>query len=541
MSPQTGVRLAPDTTGPEGVDEEIFAPILQRVMAAETAYLRLGQLTESAPDYQEPELFCRSLLEDVLPPAHFPGPERDRFFAWAVEERTRARLLPVMASQDHLNRGDKPAARRYAERALSVNELDLYAQRLHRLAHGQLEPDLRGRFCSHPFDNFESYPRGEVRFCCPAWLPVPIGNLERQSAEEIWNSRAAQDIRRSILDGSYRYCSRMHCPKITACALPKIEGLSNQEHRGFVASRRTQLARGPRRLVLNHDRSCNLSCPSCRTKMIVARKPERERMNAMADRVLMPLLEHARTVHVTGSGDPFGSAHFRYLLRQIGRKRPPHLRLELQTNGLLLAQSWGELGLEGLVQVLYISIDAARPETYAQVRRGGSFERLLDNLAFVAELRRVGKVGRVRLDFVVQTLNFREMPEAVGLVRRFGFDGLKFQMIRSWNTYSPDEFAWHNIGSPDHPRFAEFLEVLRDPRLCAGLLEFWGFSPIALAALRGRGGAAEAARTIEESDSPAGATEHAGRDDLRMQGSESAERARAAYSAGDLGAGFNTY
>ena len=480
MSPQTGACLGSDPAAPEGAGQGVFAPLLERLMAAEKDYLRLYQLTESAPDYQDPEGFCRRLVEDVLPPAKLPAAARDRFFAWALDERPRARLLPVLASQDHLDRGDKLAARRYAERALSVNELDLYAQRLHRAAHGQPEIDLRGRFCSHPFDNFESYLRGEVRLCCPAWLPVPIGNLERQSAEEIWNSRAAQDIRRSILDGSYRYCSRMHCPKITAGALPAADALTNQEHRGFVASQRTHLARGPRRVVLNHDRSCNLSCPSCRTRMIVARKAERERLNAMADRVLMPLLEHARTVHVTGSGDPFGSAHFRYVLRQIGRRRPPRLRLELQTNGLLLAQSWAELALDGLVHTLSISIDATRPETYARVRRGGRFERLLDNLAFVAERRRAGTIARVRLDFVVQTLNFREMPEAVDLVRRFGFDGLKFQMIRSWNTYSPDEFAEHNIGSPDHPRFTELLEVLRDPRLDVEWVEFWGFPPAAL-------------------------------------------------------------
>jgi len=36
-----------------------------------------------------------------------------------------------------------------------------------------------------------------VFFCCPAWLPVPIGNLETESADEIWNSPAAQEIRGS--------------------------------------------------------------------------------------------------------------------------------------------------------------------------------------------------------------------------------------------------------------------------------------------------------------------------------------------------------
>jgi pyruvate-formate lyase-activating enzyme len=464
-----------------------FRTMLERLLAAESDYLRLGQQTESAPGYVEPRALCRELLASLRREGALGDPKaRAHFFVWAERQKPRSRLLPVLAAEDDLERGDSVCARRRAERALSLNQNDLHAQDLYRRA--QIDPapapDLRGRFCSHPFDNLETTPGGQAYFCCPAWLPVPIGNLEKQTAEEIWNSPAAQDIRRSILDGSYRYCSRMHCPKITGRILPSSDDLTNQEHRSFVARRQTRLVRGPKRLALNHDRSCNLSCPSCRTRMIVARKPEQERLNAMADRVLMPLLERARKVHVTGSGDPFGSAHFRYLLRQIGERRPAGLRLELQTNGLLLAQSWDELGLDGLVDSLSISIDAGRPETYAAVRRGGDFGRLLDNVRFVAGLRAAGRVGRVRLDFVVQTLNFREMPDAVDLVRRFGFDGLKFQMIRSWGTYTPDEFARHNIGSPDHPRFAEFLEVLRDPRLRAGFVEFWGFHSVDVGALQ---------------------------------------------------------
>jgi MoaA/NifB/PqqE/SkfB family radical SAM enzyme len=464
-----------------------FRTMLERLLAAEPDYLRLGRLTESAPGYLEPRAFCRKLLASLRRDGALGEPEeRARFFAWAERQKPRSRLLPVLAAEDHLERGDPASARSRAEQALSLNQNDLHAQDLYRRTQVDPppEPDLRGRFCSHLFDNLETTPGGQAYFCCPAWLPVPIGNLEKQSAEEIWNSPAAQDIRRSILDGSFRYCSRMHCPKITGRQLPRSDDITNQEHRSFVAGRQTRLMRGPKRLALNHDRSCNLSCPSCRTRTIVARKPEQEHQNAMADRVLMPLIERARKVHVTGSGDPFGSAHFRYLLRQIGKRRPVGLRLELQTNGLLLAQSWDELGLDGLVDSLSISIDAARPETYAIVRRGGDFARLFDNLAFVAELRAARRVGRVRLDFVVQTLNFREIPDAVDLVRRFGFDGLKLQMIRSWGTYSPDKFAWHNIGSPDHPRFAEFLEVLRDARLGASFVEFWGFHSVDVAALQ---------------------------------------------------------
>lgn len=464
-----------------------FGAALAVIRAAEPMYLRIGRVTASSGDYQEPAAFCDELLRSALAGAMFAGADaRARFFAWAADAAPRCKLLPVLACTDHLVRGEIRLARMHAKRALSINQNDLHAQALYRrcLLRRPADPDLRGRFCANPFDKLETQPRGDVYFCCPAWLPIPIGNLQTQSTEEIWNSPAAQDIRKSILDGSYRYCSRMHCPKLTGNRLPKTSDVTKGEHRKVIAAGQIRLSRGPRRLVLNHDRSCNLSCPSCRTQLIVARKSEQERMNRMADQVLMPLFATAGKVHITGGGDAFGSAHYRHVLRSISRTRPAHLKVDLQTNGLLMAASWEELELDGLVDRVYVSIDATRASTYAVVRRGGNFERLLDNLAFAAHKRREGQINYVRLDFVVQTLNFREMPEAVELVERFGFDGLKFQMIRSWNTYDPEEFAWHNIGSPDHPQFGELLEVLRDPRLRAGFVEFWGFHSVEPGALR---------------------------------------------------------
>ena len=466
-------------------DEPAFAAALQLVQGREALYLRLMRLTRSAPDYVPAAQFVRQCLAELRGLLGSDEAARvDRFFERAGARLPLARLLPVLAAEHHAACGHRERARSHAAHALCVNQDDLHAQKLERQhrAVRPPEPDLHGRFCANPFDKLETHERGEVYFCCPAWLPTPIGNLNRQSAQEIWNSAAAQDIRRSILDGSYRYCSRMHCPKLSAGTLPQSHELNDPRHRAMARARRTRLDQGPRRLVLNHDRSCNLACPTCRTHVIAAHKKQQAEMNRFAERVILPLLNDAASVHITARGDPFGSAHFRHVIKQIAARRTawPRLRLDLQTNGLLLQQSWAELGLEGLVGTVYVSIDAARAPTYAIVRRGGDFKRLLQNLDFLAGLRRAGRVGRVRLDFVVQALNFREMPEAVELVHRFGFDGIKFQMIRSWNTFAPDEFRRHNVAAAEHPEAAAFRAILRDPRLQASWVEIWGLDDPAL-------------------------------------------------------------
>ena len=100
----------------------------------------------------------------------------------------------------------------------------------------------------------------------------------------------------------------------------------------------------------------------------MARRAEVESLNEMAERVILPLLAGTPRVALTGSGDPFGSQHFRWLIRQMTSGRFPGLRIDLQTNGLLLKEFWGELGLDGYAHTLLVSIDAANPATYAVLR-----------------------------------------------------------------------------------------------------------------------------------------------------------------------------
>jgi len=86
----------------------------------------------------------------------------------------------------------------------------------------------------------------------------------------------------------------------------------------------------------------------------------------------------------------------------------------------------------------------------------------------------------------VQGINFREMPAVVEIADYFGFDGLKFQMIRNWRTYSPSEFAQNDISSREHPDYAEFLDVLRQDILNRKSIQFWGMANALADARRSR-------------------------------------------------------
>jgi pyruvate-formate lyase-activating enzyme len=453
-----------------------FRRALAALQAGQAEYRRLNALTTVDPTFIEPAQFVEDLMVAAFSDPVWTTRLVSVFFAWAETQPGTQSLLLIAAAINARERGDGPLAVRRSSRALALDSNNLHVQAVTRHESGVEVAPLKGRFCEAPFTGMETAPDGKVYFCCPAWLPTPIGKLtDDRGPDAVWNSPAAEEIRRSIHDGDYRYCSRVHCPKLSQDKLPATSKVTQRDLKTFAVARTTRIPRGPRRIVLSHDRSCNLSCPSCRTTTILARKDEQKRLNRIADEILLPLLGEADRVHVTGSGDPFGSNHFRYVLKRLNREDFPKLRLDIQTNGVLFDEgAWNDLDLEGRIDRVAVSIDAASEATYATVRRGGDFGRLMDNLAFLSTKRRDGSVKAMRLDCVVQAINFRELPAIIAIADRFGFDGVKLQMIRNWNTYSPAEFVANNIGSREHPDYAEFLDVLRQDVLNRKSIEFWG-------------------------------------------------------------------
>jgi pyruvate-formate lyase-activating enzyme len=321
---------------------------------------------------------------------------------------------------------------------------------------------LKTHFCAAPFEQLETAPTGLAYVCCPVWLPTPIGALDTEP-QKLWNGEIAKNIRDSIVDGSFRYCNHRHCAPITSRTLMSRDSAQAQ---AIIARHQSGVTGLPEHVKLSHDKSCNLSCPSCRSSTYLANSAKQAKLDDLTEKTLVPLLREAKSVLVTGSGDPFGSKHFRNLLKRLNSGEFPDLKIDLISNGQLLdPRAWADLGLKDRVRNVEISVDAAEAETYAIVRRGGTFARLLKNLAFLRDMRRAGEIAELRYSMVVQALNYKQMPAFVRMSEDYAADYVSFNMIRQRDIFAKDEHVEAFIGSPDHPDYEDFLKVLEAPEL----------------------------------------------------------------------------
>ena len=376
-----------------------------------------------------------------------------------------------------------------------------------RLAEAGLA-DLRGRFCPRPFEVLVSSQTtrwssetdtceqvmGASYLCdCAAWLPFIAGNVvEADTPDDVWNSPGAQEIRRSILDGDYTYCSRTLCPSITNDALPRREAVSAPRLRRIIDQHETLLTDGPQFISLGHDSSCNLACPSCRVELVMANPSQNEQLDRARDRVILPLLRHRRVgVNIAAWGDPFASRHYRSILEALSHADFDEVGLHVLTNGLALTKNvWTAMPhLAGKIVELRVSVDAATQGTYENVRRPGRWALLLENLRAIGEISQTGVFRRNRarqdaesiiasdaclgagapvsfaLAFVVQSANFREMPAFVRLAEDVNADSVVFQRYYSFGHEGSQAFGAKDVAAPGHPEHQELQAILADPLL----------------------------------------------------------------------------
>ncbi|MCF8059590.1 MAG: hypothetical protein K9K67_09855 [Bacteriovoracaceae bacterium] len=328
--------------------------------------------------------------------------------------------------------------------------------------------DLKNKFCPKPFEYLDiHFVEGEFRcyVCCPTWLPVSVGDIGKGGLEAVWNGDLIKEIRKSMLNSSFLYCDKSLCPEIQAGTLHHKDYIYKSDYKEYLNYEDGQVPHGPKIVYFSEDRTCNLACPSCRKDYITLNDDLFDHLKGTRDKFLPDLMKDVENLNICSSGDPFSSRLYREFLFQFEGDQYPKLKINLNTNGVLLTPEVFQKmsGIHRNLSQIFISIDAAKEESYNIVRKGGQWQKLLDNISGLVQFRKKGLIDHLQLDFVVQDHNYREMPAFVKLGRSLGVDKVYFQRISNWGTFNDQEFAKRDVLSPSHPQHLHFLDVCRHP------------------------------------------------------------------------------
>jgi len=306
---------------------------------------------------------------------------------------------------------------------------------------------LKNYVCLNPFNHLEIFEK-DVYCCCPGWLKLPVGDID--NLDDIWSGENLKKIQDSVLDGSYSYCDKDLCPHLS-------EAFYSNSSRYF--TKKTDFIRedynhGPKIINLSFDRSCNLSCPSCR-KHVESQELNNNIMNDISDN----FGNSVEIIMMSGAGDLFASKTHRKFLIDFDKEKYKKLAsIHIQTNGLLLTKEmWDKINkLHNVIESITISIDASTKETYKIIRRGGNWDTLMENLKFISKLNCF-----LYFSFIVQDTNYKEMESFYNLISNLAPSAkIIFNKITNWGTYSDQEFKIKEIYNESHPEFNLFLNEL---------------------------------------------------------------------------------
>ena len=256
-------------------------------------------------------------------------------------------------------------------------------------------------------------------------MPQSIGNLQIQSLENIIESDTHKHLQQSIIDKTYRYCNNKQCSYL----------LKKFKHKNSAAwPIKTPLAQ-IKHIRLAIDESCNLKCPSCRTKLIFHKDGSQFKKGiVLADKIndWLSTYNNPVQVHIGSDGDPFASHVYRHFMEHTPKRSTT--QYSLLTNGLMFKDFYPRVPhiIENLTR-LGVSIDGATKETYEKLRLGGKWDSINRNLECIAELKEQHNF-KFELHMVVQKDNWQEIPAMTELGKRLGTDKIYFNKIQDWNT-----------------------------------------------------------------------------------------------------------
>ena len=181
------------------------------------------------------------------------------------------------------------------------------------------------------------------------------------------------------------------------------------------------------KIYIEPTNRCNLECRTC------IRNIWDEPLGEMNRPTFVRIVEGIRsfssppTVFFGGLGEPLAHPD---IVEMVTKTKALGSSVELITNGTLLTKPLSQQLIDAGLDVLWVSLDGATPESYADVRLGAALPEVLANLVGFREVRLVKDYSEFFMDhyltpqigivFVAMKRNIADLPAVIRLGNRLG-------------------------------------------------------------------------------------------------------------------------
>lgn len=298
-------------------------------------------------------------------------------------------------------------------------------------------------FCEYPFNRVRVTCEGNVSFCC-FMRPDPlkpeseayIGNLLKNTFDEIWFGPQAEEIRQSTMEGKlHKKCRCPGCPFLPLKTPYPTKDIVYNEYPNFL-----EIDLPNTHCNVGGLRPHPVTSPACIMceRSGPAFRPEENHLFEVLER-LKHIVPNLYGIHIQGIAEPF------YVTRQDGYllfdcldllefdQHSDRITLSLTTNGTLFKKSVREEYLKRCPHsITNFSIDAATPETFKAIRIFDCFDKVLENLyAFSAE--RVRERQFLRIHNNINTMNVHEVLGMVHIAHKANVEYVEFNPTNGFN------------------------------------------------------------------------------------------------------------
>lgn len=266
-------------------------------------------------------------------------------------------------------------------------------------------------FCPVPFSTLIFEANGNVCMCRRKGSEFAVGDIRKNTFQEIWNGDRLKGIREEFLTGRLKTCAEEVRRDRCNLAADNADFLDSIEFKA-------EQSKPPMRITPNFNGRCNLECAMCHIWQFPDGIYDKIGFWSSLERDLLP---HLREID-TFSGEPFIQRDT-YRLIELASKVNPHIAWSFTTNANWRLNDFIRRHLDLVhIKTFSLSIDSLDPNTYSQIRRNGSLAKAMKTFDLLQEYEQT-RIARgmsplgITIHSVIQRSNWHEIPHILALRR----------------------------------------------------------------------------------------------------------------------------